>query len=147
MEKMLINATGNEEIRVALIRDNHLHDLDIETQSELKKKGNIYKAIVTRREPSLDAVFVEYGSKRQGFLPIKEISPEYFVKQPAENEKLLVTDLIKEGQEILIQVDKEERGNKGAALTSYITLAGCYLVLMPNNPKSGGISRRIEGDD
>lgn len=147
MEKMLINATGNEEIRVALIRDNHLHDLDIETQSEVKKKGNIYKAIVTRREPSLDAVFVEYGSKRQGFLPIKEISPEYFVKQPAENEKLLVTDLIKEGQEILIQVDKEERGNKGAALTSYITLAGCYLVLMPNNPKSGGISRRIEGDE
>jgi len=147
MEKMLINATGNEEIRVALIKDNHLHDLDIETQSEIKKKGNIYKAIVTRREPSLDAVFVEYGSKRQGFLPIKEISPEYFVKQPAENEKLLVTDLIKEGQKILIQVDKEERGNKGAALTSYITLAGCYLVLMPNNPKSGGISRRIEGDE
>lgn len=147
MEKMLINATGNEEIRVALIKNNQLHDLDIETQSEVKKKGNIYKAIVTRREPSLDAVFVEYGSKRQGFLPIKEISPEYFVKQPNENEKLLVTELIKEGQEILIQVDKEERGNKGAALTSYITLAGCYLVLMPNNPKSGGISRRIEGDE
>lgn len=147
MEKMLINATGNEEIRVALIKGNKLHDLDIETQAEVKKKGNIYKAVVTRREPSLDAVFIEYGSKRQGFLPIKEISPEYFVKQPSENEKLLVTDLIKEGQEILIQVDKEERGNKGAALTSYITLAGCYLVLMPNNPKSGGISRRIEGED
>ncbi len=147
MEKMLINATGNEEIRVALIKDNRLHDLDIETQSEVKKKGNIYKAIVTRREPSLDAVFVEYGAKRQGFLPIKEISPEYFIKKPNDNEKLLVTDLIKEGQEILIQVDKEERGSKGAALTSYITLAGCYLVLMPNNPKSGGISRRIEGDE
>ena len=147
MEKMLINATENEEIRVALIRENKLHDLDIETQSDIKKKGNIYKAVVTRREPSLDAVFVEYGAKRQGFLPIKEISPEYFVKQPEADEKLLVTDLIKEGQELLIQVDKEERGNKGAALTTYITLAGCYLVLMPNNPKSGGISRRIEGDE
>ena len=147
MEKMLINATENEEIRVALIRENRLHDLDIETQSDIKKKGNIYKAIVPRREPSLDAVFVEYGAKRQGFLPIKEISPEYFAKQPEADEKLLVTDLIKEGQELLIQVDKEERGNKGAALTTYITLAGCYLVLMPNNPKSGGISRRIEGDE
>lgn len=147
MEKMLINATENEEIRVALVKDNKLYDLDIETQSDVKKKGNIYKATVTRREPSLDAVFVEYGAKRQGFLPLKEISPTYFPKKANLDEKPSITSLIKEGQELLIQVDKEERGNKGASLTTYITLAGCYLVLMPNNPHSGGISRRIEGDD
>ncbi|MDF1758407.1 MAG: Rne/Rng family ribonuclease [Legionellaceae bacterium] len=147
MEKMLINATENEEIRVALVNNNHLYDLDIETYADIKKKGNIYKAVVTRREPSLDAIFVEYGSKRQGFLPLKEISPSYFSRKPAEDEKLPITALIREGQELLIQVDKEERGNKGAALTTYITLAGCYLVLMPNSPRSGGISRRIEGDD
>ena len=147
-EKMLINATQTEEIRVALVKDNHLYDLDIECPSEIKKKGNIYKAVVTRREPSLDAVFVEYGSKRQGFLPLKEIAPVYFNKQVSEqDEKPSITTLIREGQELLIQVDKEERGNKGAALTTYITLAGCYLVLMPNSPRSGGISRRIEGDD
>lgn len=147
-EKMLINATQTEEIRVALVKNNHLYDLDIECPSEVKKKGNIYKAVVTRREPSLDAVFVEYGSKRQGFLPLKEISPTYFCKQPnANDEKPAITALIREGQELLIQVDKEERGNKGAALTTYITLAGCYLVLMPNSPRSGGISRRIEGDE
>lgn len=144
---MLINATENEEIRVALVNNNHLYDLDIETYADIKKKGNIYKAVVTRREPSLDAIFVEYGSKRQGFLPLKEISPSYFSRKPAEDEKLPITALIREGQELLIQVDKEERGNKGAALTTYITLAGCYLVLMPNSPRSGGISRRIEGDD
>ncbi len=147
MEKMLINATQAEEVRVALVKDNHLYDLDIECPSEVKKKGNIYKAVVTRREPSLDAVFVEYGSKRQGFLPVKEIAPEYFNKQPAGDGKTPVTALIREGQELLIQVDKEERGTKGAALTTFITLAGCYLVLMPNSPRSGGISRRIEGDD
>lgn len=149
MEKMLINATQSEEIRVALVKDNHLYDLDIECPSEVKKKGNIYKAIVTRREPSLDAVFVEYGSKRQGFLPLKEIAPEYFNKRAnqSEDDKPSITSLIREGQELLIQVDKEERGNKGAALTTFITLAGCYLVLMPNSPSSGGISRRIEGDD
>lgn len=147
MEKMLINATQTEEVRVALTKDNRLYDLDIECASEIKKKGNIYKAVVTRREPSLDAVFVEYGSKRQGFLPVKEISPEYFNKIPAEDEKLPVTTLIREGQELLIQVDKEERGTKGAALTTFITLAGSYLVLMPNSPRSGGISRRIEGED
>lgn len=146
---MLINATQTEEIRVALVKDNHLYDLDIDCPSEVKKKGNIYKAVVTRREPSLDAVFVEYGAKRQGFLPVKEIAPEYFIKNPADfgDEKPPITALIREGQELLIQVDKEERGNKGAALTTFITLAGCYLVLMPNNPNSGGISRRIEGDD
>lgn len=147
VEKMLINATQPEEIRVALIKNNRLYDLDIECPAEAKKKGNIYKATVTRREPSLDAVFVEYGSKRQGFLPLKEISPEYFSKIPAEDEKLPVTALIREGQELLIQVDKEERGTKGAALTTFITLAGCYLVLMPNSPHSGGISRRIEGEE
>ena len=146
---MLINATQREEIRVALVKNNHLYDLDIECPSEIKKKGNIYKAVVTRREPSLDAVFVEYGSKRQGFLPLKEIAPEYLNKRANANEddKVSITSLIREGQELLIQVDKEERGNKGAALTTYITLAGCYLVLMPNSPRSGGISRRIEGDD
>ncbi|PJD93352.1 MAG: ribonuclease E [Legionella sp.] len=148
MEKMLINATQTEEIRVALVKDNHLYDLDIECPAEIKKKGNIYKAIVTRREPSLDAVFVEYGAKRQGFLPLKEIAPSYFAKQSGQGtDKPSITSLIREGQELLIQVDKEERGNKGAALTTYITLAGCYLVLMPNSPRSGGISRRIEGDD
>jgi ribonuclease E len=149
MEKMLINATQSEEIRVALVKDNHLYDLDIDCPSDIKKKGNIYKAIVTRREQSLDAVFVEYGAKRQGFLPVKEIAPEYFNKNIKDygDEKPPITALIREGQELLIQVDKEERGNKGAALTTFITLAGCYLVLMPNNPNSGGISRRIEGDD
>ncbi len=149
MDKMLINATQPEEVRVALVKDNYLYDLDIECPSEVKKKGNIYKAIVTRREPSLDAVFVEYGAKRQGFLPFKEIAPEYLSKHPDEfgDERPPITSLIREGQELLIQVDKEERGNKGAALTTYITLAGCYLVLMTNNPNSGGISRRIEGEE
>jgi len=149
MDKMLINATHPEEIRVALISGNHLYDLDIDCPSEVKKKGNIYKAVVTRVEPSLDAVFVEYGAKRQGFLPVKEIAPEYFSKKYDNNPdaKPTLTDLIKEGQDLLIQVDKEERGNKGAALTTFITLAGCYLVLMPNNPQSGGISRRIDGDE
>lgn len=149
MEKMLINAMQTEEVRVALIKNNHLFDLDIECPGEVKKKGNIYKATVTRREPSLDAVFVEYGSKRQGFLPLKEIAPEYLSRNPDDfgDEKPPITTLIREGQELLIQVDKEERGNKGAALTTFITLAGCYLVLMPNNPRSGGISRRIEGDE
>ncbi len=146
-EKMLINATQNEEVRVALIKDNVLYDLDVECPGEIKKKGNIYKGIVTRREPSLDAVFVEYGAKRQGFLPLKEISPEYFSQPFDEENPQPVNQLIREGQELLIQVDKEERGTKGAALTTFITLAGCYLVLMPNSPNAGGISRRIEGED
>jgi ribonuclease E len=149
MEKMLINAMQTEEVRVALVKNNYLFDLDIECPGEVKKKGNIYKATVTRREPSLDAVFVEYGSKRQGFLPLKEIAPEYLSKNPEEfgDDRPPITSLIREGQELLVQVDKEERGSKGAALTTYITLAGCYLVLMPNNPRSGGISRRIEGEE
>ncbi|HAF87893.1 MAG TPA: ribonuclease E [Legionellales bacterium] len=150
LEKMLINATQSEEIRVALVKNNHLYDLDIDCPLfDVKKKGNIYKATVTRIEPSLDAVFVNYGAKRQGFLPFKEIAANY-LKTPADegnDTKLPLNALIREGQELLIQVDKEERGSKGAALTTYITLAGCYLVLMPNNPNSGGISRRIEGDD
>jgi len=150
IEKMLINATQLEEIRVALIRDNLLIDLDIECPAQVKNKGNIYKAYITRIEPSLGAVFVDYGSKRQGFLPFKEIAPEYLSDkrnpdQPIEGKPLNL--LLREGQELLIQVDKEERGNKGAAVTTLITLAGAYLVLMPNNPRSGGISRRIEGDD
>src|SRR5262245_41946525 len=116
-EKMLINATQAEEVRVALVKDNYLYDLDIECHAEIKKKGYIYKAMVTRREPSLDAVFVEYGAKRQGFLPLKEIAPEYLSKHPDDfgNEKPPITTLLREGQELLIQVDKEERGNKGAA--------------------------------
>lgn len=147
MERMLINATQPEEIRVAMTKDNYLYDLDIECSNEIKKKGNIYKASITRVEPSLDAVFVEYGAKRQGFLPIKEIAPEYFLKTSSDDEKLPITALIREKQEILVQVDKEERGTKGAALTTFITLAGGYLVLMPNSPRAGGISRRIEGDE
>ena len=146
-EKMLINATQNEEIRVALIKDNLLYDLDIECPNEIKKKGNIYKGVVTRREPSLDAIFVEYGAKKQGFLPLKEISPDYFCQPFDEANPQPVNLLIKEGQELLIQIEKEERGTKGAALTTFITLAGCYLVLMPNSPHAGGISRRIEGED
>ncbi len=150
MEKMLINAIQSEEIRVALVKNDFLYDLDIECPNEEKKRGNIYKATVTRREPSLNAVFVEYGSKRQGFLSLKDIATEYLNQSKSEKgseEKTPITSIIKEGQELLIQVDKEERGNKGAALTTFITLAGCYLVLMPNNPNSGGVSRRIEGDE
>lgn len=148
MEQMLINATQPEEVRVALVKNNHLYDLDIDCPFDIKKKGNIYLAVITRIEPSLDAVFVNYGPKRQGFLPVKEISPEYFSKPVGENEdRPAITSLLKVGQVLLVQVDKEERGNKGAALTTFITLAGCYLVLMPNNPNSGGISRRIEGDE
>ncbi len=145
---MLINA-ARDEIRVALIRDNYLYDLDIEKPSSTKKKANIYKGRITRIEPSLEAAFVEYGSKRQGFLPLKEVAPEYYLNKKTDNsgDRPDIRSLIKEGQELMIQVDKEERGTKGAALTTYITLAGCYLVLMPNNPNSGGISRRIDGEE
>lgn len=148
MEQMLINATS-DEVRVALVRDNYLFDLDIEKPSSVKKKANIYKGRITRLEPSLEAAFVEYGSKRQGFLPLKEISPEYFSSTHNQDEdyKPTIKDLLKEGQELMVQIEKEERGTKGAALTTFITLAGCYLVLMPNNPRSGGISRRIDGEE
>ncbi len=147
MNRMLINATQLEELRVALVTGQYLYDLDIERPGQEQKKANIYKGKITRIEPSLEAAFVEYGGNRHGFLPLKEISPDYFLKQPRENERLQIRELVKENQEVMVQVDKEERGNKGAALTTLISLAGCYLVLMPNNPRAGGISRRIEGDD
>jgi ribonuclease E len=145
---MLINATQEEELRVALVDGQRLYDLDIENHTRIQKKANIYRGKVTRVEHSLEAAFVNFGEERHGFLPLKEISRQYFAKKTKGNdEKNSIKDLIPEGTEIVVQVEKEERGNKGAALTSYISLAGRYLVLMPNNPKAGGISRRIEGDD
>lgn len=142
MKRILINATHNEEIRVALCKDNHLYDFDLENRTREQKKANIYKGHVTRVEPSLEAVFVEYGSARQGFLPLREIAPEYFRGNPKEDS---IKQLIREGDELIVQVEKEERGNKGAALSTYVSLAGRYLVLMPNNAKGGGISRQISG--
>ncbi len=148
MKRMLINATQKEELRVALVDGQQLYDLDIENHTRIQKKANIYRGKVTRVEHSLEAAFVNFGEERHGFLPLKEISRQYFAKKTKGNgEKNSIKDLISEGTEIVVQVEKEERGNKGAALTSYISLAGRYLVLMPNNPKAGGISRRIEGDD
>lgn len=148
MKRMLINATQKEELRVALVDGQRLYDLDIENRTRIQKKANIYKAKITRIEPSLEAAFVNFGADRHGFLPLKEISKEYFTKQPSEiSGRINIKDVVKEGTDIIIQVDKEERGNKGAALTSMISLAGRYLVLMPNNPRAGGISRRIEGED
>jgi ribonuclease E len=145
---MLINATHPEELRVALVDGQRLFDLDIESSSREQKKANIYKGRITRVEPSLEAAFVDFGAERHGFLPLKEISKEYFKKSPGQIEgKINIKDVIAEGQEVIIQVDKEERGNKGAALTTFISLAGRYLVLMPNNPRAGGISRRIEGEE
>ena len=147
MKRILINALQAEEIRVAMVDGQKLYDLDIESSDREQKKGNIYRAKISRIEPSLEAAFVDFGSERHGFLPLKEISPEYFYNTPAEGERLKIDKALKEGQELIIQVEKEERGTKGAALTTYISLAGRYLVLMPNNPEAGGISRRIEGDD
>src|SRR6185436_14191724 len=147
MKRMLINATQQEELRVALVDGQRLYDLSIELPSREQKKGNIYKARVTRVEPSLEAAFVEYGAQRQGFLPIKEVAREYFRFQPAPGARFNIRDVLQEGQELLVQVEKEERGNKGAALTTYISLAGRFLVLMPNNPRAGGVSRRIEGEE
>jgi ribonuclease E len=148
MKRMLFNATQPEELRVALVDGQRLFNLDIETTQRTQKKANIYKARITRVEPSLEAAFVDYGAERHGFLPLKEISKQYFI-QPSNRggKRLKITDLVKEGQEIVVQVDKEERGNKGAALTTFISLPGRYLVLMPNNPRAGGISRRIEGEE
>ena len=145
MKKMLINATQEEELRVALVDGKKLYDLDISQANLEQKKANIYKGIITRIEPSLEAAFVNYGANRHGFLPQKEIAPHFYPKNHDLDEKLPIQDLLKEGQEIIIQVEKEERGNKGAAITTFISLAGNYLVLMPNNPNSGGISRRIDG--
>src|ERR1700753_1313394 len=145
MKRMLVNATQQEELRVALVDGQKLYDLSIEIPSREQKKANIYKARISRVEPSLEAAFVDYGAQRHGFLPLKEISRDYFRSQPQG--RLNIRELINEGQELLVQVEKEERGNKGAALTTFISLAGRFLVLMPNNPRAGGVSRRIEGED
>lgn len=148
MKKMLINATQPEEIRVALVDGQRLYDLDIENRARGSTKANVYKAKITRVEPSLEAAFVDFGADRHGFLPLKEIAHQYYRSAAPEGEgKTRIKDVLKEGTEVIVQVDKEERGTKGAALTTYISLAGRYMVLMPNNPKAGGISRRIEGDD
>ena len=148
MKRMLINATHEEELRVALVDGQQLYDLDIEHRTRVQKKANIYKGKITRVEPSLEAAFVDFGADRHGFLPLKEISRDYFSKNPKDIKgRFNIKDVIREGQEIVVQVEKEERGNKGAALSSFISLAGRYLVLMPNNPRAGGISRRIEGDE
>ncbi len=149
MKRMLINATHQEELRVAIVDGQKLVDLDIEHKSREQRKSNIYKAKITRVEPSLEAVFVDYGADRHGFLPFKEIAKEYLKKDPKKSEggRPNIRDCIKEGQEIVVQIEKEERSNKGAALTTLISLAGRFLVLMPNNPRAGGVSRRIEGDD
>jgi ribonuclease E len=147
MKRILINAVQAEEIRVAMVDGQKLYDLDIESSDREQKKGNIYRARISRIEPSLEAAFIDFGSERHGFLPLKEISPEYFYTAPTPGERVRIEKVLKEGQELIIQVEKEERGTKGAALTTYISLAGRYLVLMPNNPDAGGISRRIEGDD
>jgi ribonuclease E len=146
MKRMLINATQREELRVAIVDGQTLFDLDIEIPSKEQRKSNIYKGRITRIEPSLEAAFIDYGADRHGFLPLKEISRDYFA-DGVDHTRAGIRDLLKEGQEIVVQVDKEERGNKGAALTTFISLAGRYLVLMPNNPRAGGVSRRIEGDD
>ncbi|SFC52289.1 ribonuclease E [Marinospirillum celere] len=146
MKRMLINATQPEERRVALVDGQRLYDLDIESGSRESKKANIYRGRITRVEPSLEAAFVDFGAERHGFLPLKEIGREYFVKNPGDGRNG-IRDLVKEGTEVIVQVDKEERGNKGAALTTYVSLAGRYLVLMPNNSRAGGISRRIEGEE
>ncbi len=149
MKRILINATHEEELRVAMVDGQRLFDLDIDTPSREQKKGNIYKGKITRVEPSLEAVFVEYGSERQGFLPLKEIAKEYFRpgKTDSDSGRINVQDVLSVGQELVVQIEKEERGNKGAALTTFVSLAGRYLVLMPNSPRAGGISRRIEGDE
>ncbi|MBV7403511.1 ribonuclease E [Enterobacter sp. ENT03] len=147
MKRMLINATQQEELRVALVDGQRLYDLDIESPGHEQKKANIYKGKITRIEPSLEAAFVDYGAERHGFLPLKEIAREYFPSNYNSHGRPNIKDVLREGQEVIVQIDKEERGNKGAALTTFISLAGSYLVLMPNNPRAGGISRRIEGDD
>lgn len=146
MKRMLINATQAEELRVAIVDGQNLYDIDIEQPSKEQKKSNIYKGRIVRLEPSLEAAFVEYGGERHGFLPLKEISRDYFVPGVDPN-KAGLKEYLREGQEVVVQVDKEERGNKGAALTTFISLAGRYMVLMPNSPTAGGVSRRVEGDD
>src|SRR6187200_2750238 len=154
MKRMLFNATQAEELRVAIVDGQKLIDLDIESASKEQRKSNIYKAVITRVEPSLEACFVDYGTERHGFLPFKEISRQFLKggRRGGEDEsegegRARIQDQLREGQELIVQVDKDERGNKGAALTTYLSLAGRYLVLMPNNPRGGGVSRRVEGED
>ncbi|WP_339859273.1 Rne/Rng family ribonuclease [Pseudohongiella acticola] len=146
MKRMLINATQEEELRVALVDGQKLYDLDIENRTRVQKKASIFKGRITRVEPSLEAAFVDFGAERHGFLPLKEIAPSYF-RKGIEGGRVNIKEAVAEGTEVIVQVEKEERGNKGAALTTFISLAGRYLVLMPNNPRAGGISRRIEGDE
>ncbi len=146
MKRMLVNATQEEELRVAMVDGQKLIDLDIEGAGKEQKKANIYKGRITRIEPSLEAAFVDYGADRHGFLPLKEVSSEYFLKSP-DGGRPNIKQVLKEGQQIVVQVEKEERGNKGAALTTFLSLAGRFLVLMPNNPRAGGVSRRITGPD
>ncbi|MBF0254862.1 MAG: ribonuclease E, partial [Gammaproteobacteria bacterium] len=147
MKRMLINATQPEELRVAIVDGQKLFNLDIEHPGREQKKANVYKGRITRVEPSLEAAFVEYGAERHGFLPLKEVARSYFSSEVDSPSRANVKEVVKEGSEVIIQVEKEERGNKGAALTTFVSLAGRYLVLMPNNPRAGGVSRRIEGDD
>ncbi len=147
MKRILINATQQEELRVGMVDGQRLYDLDIELPSRNQKKDNIYKGVITRIEPSLEAAFVDFGSERHGFLPFKDISRDYFNDSDTSSERFSVKDQISEGQQIVVQVEREERGTKGAALTTFISLAGRYLVLMPNNPRAGGVSRRIEGEE
>src|SRR5690554_806957 len=147
MKRMLVDATQSEELRVALVDGQKLYDLDIKNRNRIQKKSSIYKGKITRVEPSLEAAFVDFGADRHGFLPLKEIAPLYFSKPASNGDRGKIKDLVAEGTEVIVQVDKEERGNKGAALTTFISLAGRYMVLMPNNPKAGGISRRIEGEE
>ncbi|MDH3901297.1 MAG: S1 RNA-binding domain-containing protein, partial [Gammaproteobacteria bacterium] len=148
MKRMLINTTQPEELRVALVDGQKLYDLDIEVPSKGQKKSNVYKGKITRVEPSLEAAFVDYGADRHGFLPLKEVARSYFSESARDNGgRQSIKDALREGQELIVQVEKEERGTKGAALTTFISLAGRYLVLMPNNPRAGGVSRRIQGED
>ncbi len=146
MKRMLFNATQQEELRVAIVEGQKLVDLDIESASREQRKSNIYKGVITRIEPSLEAAFVDYGEERHGFLPFKEVARSYF-RSDIDVGKARIQDALKEGQELIVQVEKDERGTKGAALTTFISLAGRYLVLMPNNPRGGGVSRRVEGED
>ncbi|MDH3860892.1 MAG: S1 RNA-binding domain-containing protein, partial [Gammaproteobacteria bacterium] len=147
MKRMLINATQEEELRMAMVDGQRLYDLNIEAPASERKKANIYKGKITRIEPSLEAAFVDYGAERHGFLPLKEISSEYFVKDAKGGGKPNIKEVLREGQDIVVQVDKEERGNKGAALTTFVSLAGRFIVLKPNKARSGGVSRRITGQD
>ena len=146
MKRMLFNATQAEELRVAIVDGQKLIDFDIETVGKEQRKSNIYKGTITRIEPSLEAAFIDYGTDRHGFLPFKEVARAYFLGDH-EGGRARIQDVLREGMELIVQVEKDERGNKGAALTTFISLAGRYLVLMPNNPRGGGVSRRIEGEE